>query len=302
MEKTKNSVVKKQFDIDIDILEQQNYTENKDIQNSFLHFQHLEDNEKQLITDYKSEMDPDDWVDKPLQISYPVVNWLTQQKSRKLAYVPELLESNALSEEQLMDQIHNASKLISILSSFPKLKNSINVYRGDTNDTCKFIKVKMHKKQITLHTFLSTSMNISVATNFSKGCLLCISIPSGYSLPFISDKLTTNYSSNISESDTSESEVLLPLGSSFKLLGIYHNIVLNGKELTIYHLQLISFGHHNTRNLWSDYEKLSKRIYSELHVAETMSPKSNSKTKSKSRKRMKIKGGFTKKYRSNYKK
>ena len=247
MEKNKKSLFKKLFDIDI--LEQQDYTKNIDVQNSFLHYQHLKENETQLITDYKSEMDPDDWVDKPLQISYPVVNWLTQQKSRKLAYVPELLESNALTEEQLMDQIHNASKLISILSSFPKLTNSVNVYRGDTNETCNFIKEKMHKKQITLHSFLSTSMNISVAANFSNGCLLCINIPSGYSLPFISDKLTTNYSSNISESDTSESEVLLPLGSSFKLLGIYHNIVLNGKELTIYHLQLISFGQYNTRNL-----------------------------------------------------
>jgi hypothetical protein len=290
MESTKKSI----FTKPIEILEQQNYTENIDVQHSFSHYQTLEENERQLITDYKSEMDPDDWVDKPLQISYPVVNWITQQKSRKLAYVPELLESNALTKEQFMDQIQNASKLISILSSFPRLKNSINVYRGDTTETCNFIKEKIHKKQITLHTFLSTSMNISVATNFSNGCLLCINIPSGYPLPFISDKLTANYSSNISENDTSESEVLLPLGCSFKLLGIYHNMESSEKELTIYHLQLISFGQYNTRNLWSDYEKLSKRIYSELYVTKTKN--------SKSRKRMKIKGGFTKKmYRGNCK-
>ena len=47
MEKTKKSLFKKLFDIDI--LEQQDYTKNIDVQNSFLHYQHLKENETQYF-------------------------------------------------------------------------------------------------------------------------------------------------------------------------------------------------------------------------------------------------------------
>jgi hypothetical protein len=204
------------------ILTQSNYINNITIQNAFQYFLSLPDEDKQLITDYKSEMDSDDWMDKPLKITYTVINWILQQKSRILLYMPELLESNAITKEQFVQQIYSAEKLIDILSGFPISSDGINVYRGDTIELCDYISSKISNKQITLYSFLSTSLNLSVATNFSQGCLLCINIPSGNPIPFISDKLTMNYITNINNNsnDTSESEILLPLGCTFKLLNV----------------------------------------------------------------------------------
>ena len=252
-----------------ELLIQFNYINSEVIQKSFHYYLSLPQNDKKLILDYKSEMDSDDWIDKPLNISYNVINWILQHKSRILLYMPELLESGAITKEQFVDQIYNAEKLINILSSFPLISQSnnnnkgINVYRGDTNELCNYITNKSKNKQITLFSFLSTSLNLSVATNFSQGCLLCINIPTGNPLPFISDKLTMNYNTNINNnsSDTSESEVLLPLGCTFKLLDVYNNINVNGKTVNIFYLQLLTFGPHKTRNFWNQYVDFANNLY-----------------------------------------
>ena len=163
-----------------ELLTQFNYVSSVVIQQSFQYFLSLPQDDTQLIIDYKSEMDSDDWIDKPLNISYNVINWILQHKSRILLYMPELLESGAITKEQFVDQIYNAEKLINILSNFPLISSinnnnkGINVYRGDTTELCNYITNKSKNKQITLFSFLSTSLNLSVATNFSQGCLLCI--------------------------------------------------------------------------------------------------------------------------------
>jgi hypothetical protein len=249
-----------------DILIQKDYLNNPFIKAAYEYYKQLSIEDKNLITDYKSEMDSDDWEDKPLEITYTVINWILQQKSRTLLYMPELLESGAISKEQFINQIFSAKKLIDILSNFPKIQgnNSINLYRGDTNELGNFIIKNLKNNQISLYSFLSTSVNLSVATNFSRGCLLCINIPSGNPIPFISDKLTMNYSFNINNQDTSESEVLLPLGCTFKLLGNYNNIQVNGKFVNLIYLQLVSFGPHNTRNFWSNYVKTAEDLYDKI--------------------------------------
>jgi hypothetical protein len=180
--------------------------------------------------------------------------------------MPELLESGAISKEQFMNQIFSAKKLINILSNFPKIQgsNSIHLYRGDTTELGNFIIKNLKNNQISLYSFISTSLNLSVASNFSRGCLLCINIPSGNPIPFISDKLTMSYSSNIDNQDTSESEVLLPLGCTFKLLGIYDNVKVNEKIVKVIYLELISFGPHNTRNFWSNYVKTAEDLYDKI--------------------------------------
>lgn len=265
-----------------ELLTQFNYVSSVVIQQSFQYFLSLPQDDTQLIIDYKSEMDSDDWIDKPLNISYNVINWILQHKSRILLYMPELLESGAITKEQFVDQIYNAEKLINILSSFPLISSinnkGINVYRGDTTELCNYITNKSKNKQITLFSFLSTSLNLSVATNFSQGCLLCINIPTGNPLPFISDKLTMNYNTNINSSDSSESEVLLPLGCTFKLLDVYNNINVNGKTVNIFYLQLLTFGPHKTRNFWNQYVDLANNLYNK-HTNQSIGGKNKHKKK-----------------------
>jgi hypothetical protein len=247
------------------LLIQSDYVNNPFIKAAFEYFKQLSIPDKQLITDYKSEMDSDDWTDKPLEITYTVINWILQHKSRKLVYMPELIESGALTKQQFTNQILSAKKLNSILSNFPQIKdNSINVYRGDTTELGNYIIKNLKNNQISIYSFLSTSVNLSVATNFSSGCLLCINIPSGNPIPFISDKLTMNYSFDINNQDTSESEVLLPLGCTLKLLANYDNIQVNGKKVNLIYLQLISFGPHNTRNFWLNYVKTAENLYDKI--------------------------------------
>jgi hypothetical protein len=245
------------------LLTQKDYVNNSSIQNAFNYNRSLNEMQKKLINDYKSEMDPDDWGDKPLDITYTVINWILQQKSRQLDYKPDLIDSGVITEEQFMNQINNAQQLTNILSSFPTNKENIILYRGENNDFEKYFLSNVSQNQITLYSFLSTSTNLSVATNFSRGVLLCFLLPSSNPLPFISDVLTMNYNTNISDANTnsSESEVLLPLGCTFTLQGVFNNINVNGKILNVYYLKLLSFGPHKTRNFWPNYTKMAKQIY-----------------------------------------
>ena len=128
------------------LLIQSDYVNNSFIKAAFDYFKQLSIPDKQLITDYKSEMDSDDWTDKPLEITYTVINWILQHKSRKLVYMPELIESGALTKQQFTNQILSAKKLNNILSNFPQIKdNSINVYRGDTNELGNYILKNLKK-------------------------------------------------------------------------------------------------------------------------------------------------------------
>jgi len=249
------------------VLKQQDYINNDSVQRSFYYYLNLDDNAKKLIDDYKSEMDYDDWEDHPLDITYTVINWILQHKSRNLDYRPELIEHGVLTEEQFMNQMYNAERLNYLLQSFPLATNPVILYRGESNDFGKYFIENKRRNQITLYSFLSTSTNLSVATNFSRGTLLCFILPSGNPLSFISNKLTMNYNTSFTyNQDSSESEVLLPLGCTFQLLGMNNDVVINGKQLNVYYLQVLSVGPHQTRNFWSNYIKMAKNLYDKYKV------------------------------------
>ena len=281
------------------LLTQKDYVNNSSIQNAFNYYHSLNEMQLKLINDYKSEMDPDDWEDKPLDITYTIINWILQQKSRQLDYKPDLVDSGVLTEQQFMNQINNAQQLTNILLSFPMNKENIILYRGENNDFEKYFLSNVSQNQITLYSFLSTSTNLSVATNFSRGALLCFLLPSNNPLPFISDILTMNYNTNINDSNTnsSESEVLLPLGCTFTLQGKFNNININGKIMNIYYLQLLSFGPHNTRNFWPNYTKMAKQIYDKYTVEKQEDNNYMEAGKKKQRKRKTRKQKKTRKQR-----
>ena len=233
-----------------------------DIMNSFHYYNEtLPAEYKRLIEHYKSEMDPDDWEDNPLKISYIVINWLLKNRLGALSYNPELIKTGVLTKEQLFEQVANAELLTNVLASFPRVttQEGITVYRGKT---CENIINLPIGKQVTMYNFLSTSTNIDVATRFSNigenPCLMRINIPPGNPLPFI----------NMSMDPTdSEAEVLLPAGSTFKLINkskvsIY--IRLYGWQLyNVYDFTLVRFGAIETRHFWGNYTKLAEKLYNE---------------------------------------
>jgi hypothetical protein len=220
-----------------------------DIQRSIDYYHDLSEADKTLINHYKAEMDPDDWEDNPLKISYIVINWLLKKKEKEpVTYVPELIESGVISKEELSQQVENAEHLYNILESFPTVtdKNGIMVYRGKT---CGNIINKKIGTPITMSNFLSTSTSFAVGARFAareKPCIMRIRIPTGTPLPYISETL---------DPTTSEAEVLLPPGSTFKLIGKTMEGIYN-----IYDFDLVRFGRIKTRNFWPEYQSLARTI------------------------------------------
>ena len=155
------------------------------------------------------------------------------------------------------------------------------VYRGKTCDNVTNLAVG---KQITMFNFLSTSTRLDVATRFSERgatpCLMRINIPKGNPLPFISKSMDPNMS---------ESEVLLPAGSTFKLMN--KSIVnINDVDYNLYDFTLIRFGPIETRNFWLTYNKLAERLYQEYSNTEPLGMDIDGGSSKKSmRKRIKIK-------------
>jgi hypothetical protein len=253
-------------------MEQSNDT---DIMNSFHYYnEQLPGEYKEIIEHYKAEMDPDDWEDNPLKISYIVINWLLKNKLGSLSYSPELIKTGVLTKEQLFDQVSNAELLTNILSSFPRVTNreGVNVYRGKT---CENIKDLAIGKQVTMYNFLSTSTNLDVATRFSQvgenPCLMRINIPVGNPLPFINLTMDTRQS---------ESEVLLPAGSTFKLMN-KSQVDINGRIHNLYDFILIRFGSIETRHFWGNYMKLAEKLYNEYGNTEPLDMDSGGGRKSK---------------------
>ena len=248
------------------LVTQQPYTnEEGPIAKSYAYYGTLDADERMLLDHYKAEMDPDDWADKPLDITYTVINWILLHRSKNVPYVPTLVKEHALTKDQFNHQLASAKKMMEILYAFPRSTKSINVYRGDTHTVGEYLK--MHK-QVSIYSFLSTSVNLSVATRFNKGSLLVIHIPAGNPLPFISDRLNE-------ASVQSESEVLLPLGCTFVVNGYYEDVMINGTVRDVFYLTLVKFGPHDTRHFWSKSERNADRLY-ELYKRKVNSNSNNS--------------------------
>ena len=244
------------------------YTQNKFIQQSYIHYMKLNPKDKELINAYKAEMDASDWADKPLDITYTVINWILYRlRSTPMRNMPNLLTDRALTKEQFVNQIIHAKRLVDILSTFPKITEGVNnigipnhitVFRGETAKLGKFIK--RQNKETSIYSFLSTTMNLEVAAAFNKGILLVIHIPANKPLPFISDHLSLNYRKGTS---SSESEVLLPPGSTFQINGYVDNATVFGKNCDVIYLTLIQFGPDDS--MWKNLNKNANALYNTLY-------------------------------------
>jgi len=266
------------------------YVTNPFIINSYAYYKSLDENAKILINQYNAEMDASDWSDKPLDITYTVANWILQHRVKYSRYIPNLLKEHALTKEQFINQIINANTLVKILELFPRNKginSSITVFRGERLELEKYIH---GRKQISLFSFLSTSLNLKVANAFNKGTLLVITIPPGNPLPFISDHLSTNYPTG---PESSESEILLPPGSTFIVDGYTKNVTVLGKTTYVFYLTLLRFGQHDTRGTWNRYSKNTNKLYNE--VCSKLYPENNVRNINNNSTR---RGGHTKRNKS----
>lgn len=203
----------------------------------------LYENDALLLKHYTCEIDPDDWAGAKLQISYEVVNFLLKSKYMpigKLGYVPQLLQENVLSIQDLKDQITNAKQLKHILERFPVTQDPIIVYRGFLEQDAYFIKSSsLHKGQeIMMPYFLSTSINKDTAIRFTNRnthhkCIWEVIIPKGVPLALLAN---------------GEQEVLINMGAIFECIHI-------NQEKKHILLKLKSFSKAvETRMFWTSIE------------------------------------------------
>lgn len=278
---------------------QNNYTIDPDFISSFEYYKSTNEETKKLIGDYKSEIDSDDWKDYPLKINYSVANWMSQnwtpanitikkdtksksttsshrptRNSKSKIIVPDLL--SVISEDEYETQIQNSIELSKILGEFPKIKHNdkIILYRGGgPSPFTQVLRSNLKKKgnMITIYSFISTSANKSVAMQFSTDYFLYINIYRGMPLPFVSDILSLKYNLDIgSDEPTSESEVLLPIGCTFKLI-LKKEENINGKMVDAYYLDLIKFGRSNTRHFNSVFKSVSLKAFKDIHKNKSLS-------------------------------
>jgi hypothetical protein len=86
-----------------------------------------------------------------------------------------------------------------------------------------------------------------------------------------------------SDPNISESEVLLPLGSTLKLKNIFETFI-NGYTYTIYDCDLIRFGPINTRKLWSNFKLNAENVYDTYNNSEPLDVGGSLPVKNKNRK------------------
>lgn len=213
------------------------------------HISQLTERDALLLKHYTYEMDPDDWVETPLLISYEVINFLLKRQfmsKKEIGYVPQLLKENCLSLQEIQAQIINAKQLKSILEGFPVAKHTTTLYRGFLDRDAYFIKSTMLSKgqQLMVPYFLSTSTDKEVALRFtncdgSQKCIWQIILPCGFPVAFRGG---------------GEQEVLLNMGGVFRC-------TRNDKEKNLVVLQLIGFSKAvETRTFWCSLHKEIKTI------------------------------------------
>jgi hypothetical protein len=250
----------------IEPLVQDIYVENDDVIAAYNWYTMLDPDSKELIRHYKAEIDSDDWESYPLRISYKVANWLFIHKGlstyrRFNLREPALIQDGVLKESDIVNIVENSKLLNDILYTSPTItRESIYLYRGEP---CSRILTNYNKttKQVTIYTLLSTSLNLTVAKSFTRGenCIMRFKIPRGNHLPFISDILSMGYRDG---PNSSESEVLLPIGCVFQIENPRGTILQSdGVDYRVYDFTLVKFGNHQTRNFWADYKKLAITLY-----------------------------------------
>jgi ADP-ribosyltransferase exoenzyme len=200
------------------------YISKTDIIKSYEHFMLLSTEERELLTQYKGELEDDDWKDFAGQpefsekgpLNYVVINFLLKTNLD----IPLRREPPKLIKRLTLDhwkkQIISCADLIYLLYHYPKSKEEHILYRGQPQ--YDFYEGLSEGKTFVVEPFYSTTLNIQVAKNFGHRTpthLIKIIIPKNTILPFISERLTLE--PNIEGG--SESEILLPPNCSYQYMG-----------------------------------------------------------------------------------
>jgi hypothetical protein len=216
------------------------------ITTAIAHFTSLQEHDKTLINHYTFEMDVDDWIESPLDISYEIINFVLKQYTTPLSdlkYVPKLMSIMTVNDIHI--QIKNAQRLQHILDTFPKGVNNCCVFKGfmfndvyfqkilETFDnrhntkskfnleSIKYNKNICDKAIIILPYFISTSVQLNIALRFTDKhgmkCICRIKISKDTPVPFIRDTY----------SNGTEEEVLLNIGGKYHISTINYDTSSN---------------------------------------------------------------------------
>jgi hypothetical protein len=259
-----------------------------------------------IIDSYRGDVDPDDWADSPLLVSFQIMNWAIKKINKnknvrqgrrynKPDYLPALLTPEGLIESQidesaLIRQVDHAKILDASLHTFPRLRENerIVVYRGENCNSFYYQKAAnmMVGEEIVILPFLSTSINQHVAGRFTssmnanKACLWEIIIRPGQIFPYVSDEVPDDLG-NENSAEGSEQEVLLPTHARLRLLS-----KSVGQSPKIYRFELVGF-EEKSLDFW---DKTLANLIGTLPASEPKSkkPKRGGTRKNKNKRKRRV--------------
>jgi len=266
----------------------EDYTSNPYVILSYEHFLSLSTENKELLTQYKGEIDEDDWrrfaddsrFKKKGPLNYVVINFLLKTTPLKRE-PPELIRR--LTIRDWKKQILSCIDLIDLLNQFPTTEEEIFVYRGQPQ--YDFYEQLHEGETFVIEPFFSTTLNIEVAKNFGSRKpthLIKLLIPKNTILPFISEKLTLT--PNVIGG--SESEILFPPNCRYQYMG---KTTEDGRE--IYNIQIVEVPRllrGFKTSFKNAFEPKSKEIY-EKYYKENSDEEDGSGKKKKSKRKKKNK-------------
>jgi hypothetical protein len=226
-----------------------------------------------VIDSYRKEIDPSEWDDAPLLLSYQLINWAMKRihknsnvaKWRGDLHVPKLLKSNtipaSIQSDTLKAQVDHAKILDDTLHTFPRLEGnkSIIVYHAEStyyNEKASQMKIG---DELVILPFLSTSINRYVANRFidpESKIIWEIIVSPGQIFPYVSESMPLYL--GVNNGLQNEQEVLFPTHARLQLV---HKIV--DQVPNIYRFQLVGFA-EKSPDFW---DTTHKKLENALTVA-----------------------------------
>ena len=222
-----------------------------------------------LIGDYRHEIDPTEWNESPLDLSYQMINWAMKRIHKNAnvgwasnGHVARLLQPDEIPATMtpaiLQNQVDNAIILDATLRGFPTIQGdkTMIVYHAESTYYNEKVAQMRAGDELVILPFLSTSINRYIAERFidsAANSVWEIKVQPGQIFPYISESVPQMFNTNSGLQN--EQEVLFPSHARLQLVGGRPG-GRPGKEYYIHEFVLVGFA-EKSPDFWNKtYEKL----------------------------------------------
>jgi len=243
----------------------EDFRHNESILQSYGYFKNLNEEEDEIIRNFRGSTDPSDIKDfiagRNFEIAppfYQILNYIMRMKPGREEETSDLVKKmiKKLTDEQLRDQIIQIGEIIRICKSYPKSNTNIFLYRGQ--DDYREVEQLRIGEILLLDSFYSTSVDKTVAERFTHKSfptrLIRIFIPKDIHIPL------PYISPGFDPGKSFEAEVLLYPGISMVYKGekregdiIYYEFTMVGDTDILPEISFLMENAHKARQVSDKY-------------------------------------------------